>query len=129
VPIEGHPPDCFVCARLGVEPRVEDHAVIAELELGENVMGPPPSTHGGAIAALFDELLGLAVHSHAPGAMTARIEVDFRHPWTVGEPALMRCEARRLADRKFVASGELVSADGALLAEARGLWIVPKAEG
>ena len=125
-PIEGHPPDCFVCARLGIEPRIDGHQVVAELELRENVMGPPPSTHGGAIAALFDELLGLAVHTQAAGAVTARLEVDFRRPWTVGEPARMSCEARRLADRKFVASGELTGADGTLLAEARGLWIVPR---
>jgi uncharacterized protein (TIGR00369 family) len=123
----GHSPDCFVCGLLGVELRVADGRVLADLLLDQRFTGPPGVVHGGAISAVFDELLGAAVHEHTTVARTAHLEVDYRRPFPIGEPARMTGQAEWLGERKLVATGELVGQDGRVLAEARGLWIVPRA--
>ena len=122
----GHTPDCFVCGVLGVDVRVADGRAFADLLLDERFTGPPTFVHGGVISALLDELLGAAVCVHTPKAMTAHLEVDYRRPWPIGEPARMAGQAERVSERKLLATGELVGQDGKVFAEARGLWVVPR---
>ena len=124
--LAGHSPACFVCGLLGIEVRVAGGRAEAELLLDDRFTGPPPYAHGGAISAFFDEVMGAAVHDRAEAAMTAHLEVDFRRPWPVGEPARMTAQARALGDRKLLVTGELTDRAGELLAEARGLWVVPR---
>ena len=122
----GHSPGCFVCGVLGVDVQVADGRAYADLLLDERFTGPPTFVHGGVISALLDELLGAAVCDHAPEAMTAHLEVDYRRPWPIGEPARMTGQAEWVSERKLLATGELVGQDGRVIAEARGLWVVPR---
>lgn len=123
----GHSPDCIVCGLYGIDVQVADGRAFADLLLDRRFTGPPTFVHGGVISALLDELLGVAVGIHAPLAMTAHLEVDFRQPWPIGEPARMTGQAERIGERKLQATAELVGQDGRVIAEARGLWIEPRA--
>ena len=125
--IPGHSPDCFVCGVLGIDVQTADGQVFADLLLDHRFTGPPGVIHGGAISALFDELLGVATCHHTVEARTAHLEVDYRRPLPIGEPARMTGRAEWIDERKLIATGELVGQDGRVLAEARGLWIVPRA--
>ena len=125
--LEGHPSECFVCGLLGIDVHVDEGRASAELVLDARVTGPPPFTHGGAISALFDEVLGAAAHDRAPASMTAHLEIDFRRPWPVGEWARMTAQSRQLGEHKLLVTGELSDAEGELFAEARGMWVVPRA--
>lgn len=124
--LAGHSPDCFVCGRLGVEVQVGDGEAYADLLLTDGVTGPASLIHGGVTSAIFDEVLGAAAGDAAFGAMTARLEVDYRRPWPLGEPARMTARAERVGERKLLVTGELTGSDGACLAEARGIWVVPR---
>lgn len=127
----GHSPDCFVCGFLGVEVLVGDAAggpgrAVADLLLDARFTGPPGFAHGGVTAALFDELLGAAVCERTPVSYTAHLEIDYRRPWLIGEPARMEATTEWLSERKLDARSTLVAADGGVIAEAHGLWIVPR---
>lgn len=122
----GHSPSCYVCGLLGIDVQVADGQAFADLLLDHRFTGPPTVVHGGVISALFDELLGAAVCDHTVTALTAHLEVDYRRPWPIGEPARMTAQAEQIAERKLQATGALVGQDGRVLAEARGLWIVPR---
>lgn len=133
MPVERHSPDCFVCGFLGVDVRVGAEAggpghAAADLLLDHRFTGPPGMVHGGAIAAVFDELLGAAVLDLTPRAFTAHLEIDYRAPWPLGTAARMTAVVAWLGERKLDARAELRTADaaGTLLCEARGLWIVPR---
>lgn len=126
VPVPGHSSDCFVCGFLGIESQVADGCAWVELVLDARFTGPPGHVHGGVTAALFDELLGAAVLSRTPVAYTATLTLDYRSPWALGTRARMDVRTEWLSERKLDARGELVAADGTLLAEARGLWVVPR---
>ncbi len=63
--------------------------------------GPPTCVHGGVIAELFDELLGISNILAGPGAMTGTLTIRYRRPtpllalssWRRGirEPSGARC--------------------------------------
>lgn len=123
----GHSPDCFVCGRLGVEVHAANGEAYADLLLADGVTGPAGLVHGGVTSAIFDEVLGAAANDTAPGSMTAHLEVDYRRPWRLGEPTRMTARAERVGERKLQVTGELTDSSGTCLAEARGLWIAPRA--
>lgn len=126
MPAPGHSPDCFVCSFLGIDVDVAAGCASAQLVLDRRFTGPAGHVHGGATAAVFDELLGAAVLSRTPVAFTATLTVDFRSPWALGTRARMDVRTEWSGERKLAVQGELVAADGTLLAEARGLWVVPR---
>lgn len=81
------------------------------------------AVHGGAIALLFDDLLGrLANAAPRPMARTAHLQLDFRLavPW--GRALGFSCEVARIDGRKRYLEGKLFD-DGRVLAEAKGLWV------
>ncbi len=84
--------------------------------------GPPNCVHGGVIAELFDELMGIATVIAEKPAMTGTLTVRYRKPTPLLAPL-------DLVGRVVSSSGRKVHAwsaiyhDGVLVAEADGLFI------
>lgn len=102
-----------------------DHAakvVHGTVTFGNAYEGAPGCAHGGFVAAVFDEALGMAcVFSGGPG-MTGEITVRYRRPTPTRVP--LRIEARfdRQEGRKIYNSGQLYDGD-TLVAESHGVFI------
>ena len=56
----------------------DDGTVWARAVFGPGAEGPPGHAHGGALAALLDEAMGMAALATGRIVVAARIEVDFR---------------------------------------------------
>lgn len=89
--------------------------------------GPPSCVHGGVIAQLFDELLGLASVVTGQGGMTGTLTVRYRKP----TPLLvdLDLEARltsREGRKRFCWGG--IFHQGELTAEAEGVFVAVGAE-
>ncbi|KWX57350.1 PaaI family thioesterase [Mycobacterium sp. NAZ190054] len=81
------------------------------------------AVHGGAIAMLFDDLLGrLANSAGRPMARTAYLHVNFRAPVPWGTPLTFSCRIAQITGRKRFLEGELTR-DGELLTDVNGLWV------
>jgi acyl-coenzyme A thioesterase PaaI-like protein len=84
--------------------------------------GPPNCVHGGVIAELFDELMGMAIVVAEKPAMTGTLTVRYRKPTPLFAPL-------DLVGRFVSSNGRKVHAwsaiyhDGVLMAEAEGLFI------
>jgi len=95
--------------------------------LGSMFEGPPGCVHGGIIAEMFDELLGIVNIAAGVGAMTGTLTIRYRRP----TPLLtaLRFEGRQdgIDGRKVYASGSLFAGDD-LCAEAEGIFILTNAE-
>ena len=105
-----------------LDPDHEGNVVRGEVNFGRAYEGAPGCVHGGFVAAVFDEALGLAcVFSGVPG-MTGEITVRYLKPTPIQTP--LRIEARfdRQEGRKIYNSGELYAGD-LLIAKATGLFI------
>ena len=102
-----------------------DATVRADLELGIEYQGPPGCVHGGIVALLFDEMLGLANAASKSVGMTADLRITYSSPTPLY--ASLRFEARqdRVEGRKIWASATLHAGD-TLCASAEGLFVEPR---
>jgi acyl-coenzyme A thioesterase PaaI-like protein len=84
--------------------------------------GPPGLVHGGHVAAVLDEALGMANYAADMGALTGTLTVRYRKPTPLR--TVLRVEARFLErdDRKIHTWAGIFRGDE-LLAEADGLFI------
>ena len=101
----------------------EDRSVTGVLHLTEQYNGPPWDLgHGGVVALVFDELLGLAGIAAAGGGFTGKLTVRYRKPTPILADIDLRAWMEQADGRRLVAHGEMRH-EGLLLAEAEGLFI------
>lgn len=99
-----------------------EREVAATVTYGDAYEGPPGCLHGGFIAAIFDEVLGLAqALSGAPG-MTGRLVVTYRSPTPLNTDLRVVGRLDTVEGRKILTSGEIRDGDR-LCAEAIGTFI------
>jgi len=122
-----HFDECFVSGTqnplgIGLEVFREGDEVVARVVLGAAFEGAPGRSHGGIVAAIFDDVLGYVLSLIRTPAFTGSLTIDYLAATPIGEPLLFRA---RLADRdgrKLFIEGECTH-DGVLLARARATFI------
>jgi acyl-coenzyme A thioesterase PaaI-like protein len=106
---------------------LDDNSVVSEITMRPIHEGPPGAVHGGWVASLLDQLLGIANTIVNIGGVTAELTVRYRRATPYGVPLTIRARTDSAEGRKIFASGEIL-ADGVVTAEARGVFIRPSAE-
>jgi acyl-coenzyme A thioesterase PaaI-like protein len=89
---------------------------------GYQYEGPPTCVHGGVIAELFDELLGLANIAVGEGAMTGTLKIRYNRPTPLLAPLTLVARNTGHEGRKVFAWGGIYH-EGELTAEAEGIFI------
>jgi hypothetical protein len=106
---------------------MHDGRFVGRAVLGVAYEGPPGYVHGGWVALMFDEALGVAnVASGYPG-MTARLTIRYRRPTPLGVELVLEASTTGREGRRITSAGSL-SADGVVCAQAEGLFVDPSAE-
>lgn len=85
----------------------------------------PGFAHGGAVAALFDDMLGALELSGEVRGPTAQLTVRFLRLVPVGRPLDLVATIDKIEGRKILVSGHIIS-DGQVCAESEALFIAPK---
>lgn len=101
---------------------LRDDVVIGHATLGSAYEGPPGCVHGGFVAAMFDELLGLTQTLSGKPGMTGRLTVSYRAPTPLHAELRFRGALVSVTGRKIVCTGTIHSGER-LCAEAEGLFI------
>ena len=101
---------------------VQDDKVVGTVTCGSAYEGPPGHVHGGYVAALFDELLGLTQSLSGKHGMTGRLTVHYRSPTPLHTELRVEGTLDRSAGRKILCTGRMYAGD-TLCAEAEGLFI------
>lgn len=96
---------------------------------GPEAEGPPGYAHGGALAALLDEAMGMAALATGRVVVAARIEVDFRELVPLGEAVTAELAVGEAIGKKVPVRGELRLDDGTTACEAAGLFVEIGADG
>ncbi|ABZ83257.1 thioesterase family protein, putative [Heliomicrobium modesticaldum Ice1] len=81
-------------------------------------------THGGIVSTVLDEVMGRIMSSRGIPAVTARMEVRFRHAVPTGERVRFAARIVRERGKVIDASATAVLADGRIAAEATGRFLV-----
>ena len=107
-----------------VEPRWDDDGVAhAEVWFGPAFEAAPGRVHGGMVAAVFDDILGMAMARVRSPGFTGRLTVHYRAPVPMNQRIEFTAWAEAPNGRKLVVQSE-ARLDGRLLAEADALFIL-----
>jgi acyl-coenzyme A thioesterase PaaI-like protein len=107
-----------------VEPRWDDDGTAhADVWFGPAFEAAPGRVHGGMVAAVFDDILGMAMaRVRAPG-FTGRLTVHYRAPVPMNQRIEFTAWGDEPDGRKLVVQSE-ARLDGRLLAEADALFVL-----
>jgi len=114
---------------IGVEVRRDGDEAVADLRFGPAFEGAPERVHGGAVAAVFDDVMGYVLVLLGVPAYTGRLTVDYRAAVPVDTPLQVRARLAAREDRKLWMRASLRPAGGdEILAEAEALFIAVPVE-
>ncbi|CAB4917885.1 unannotated protein [freshwater metagenome] len=126
--VPAHHPNCFGCgvenpSSMGLRMRIDGGRVMGAIRFAAHHEGGPGLAHGGAVSAVFDDLLGAVPSAlHLP-AVTASLTVEFRSPAVLGAELSAEAHLERRVGRKLYTRGTMH--DGpTLVAEAHALFLV-----
>ena len=123
------PHNCFACGSLNVHGlHLELHAggdrCWTELVLDRRFEGWEGIAHGGIVCTILDEVMAWALVDHDLWGVTARLNVDFRRPVSIGRRIRGEGRVRETKRRVIYAEGVLVDAeDGTELARAEATFV------
>lgn len=86
--------------------------------------GPPGHIHGGIIATLMDEAMSKLNRPLDVLAMTRHMEVDYLRPAPLHVPLTLTGRHLRREGRKLFHAATLATAEGRILASAKGFFLV-----
>ncbi|RMD43928.1 hypothetical protein DV735_g1230, partial [Chaetothyriales sp. CBS 134920] len=100
---------------------------------GPAIDGHPHVCHGGIVASILDEAIGMVtmLHTEKENGLrelfyTVNLNVTYRAPVTTPSNVIVRCWLKARQGRKYIALGQIVDKDGVVLSEAQGTWVLAK---
>jgi uncharacterized protein (TIGR00369 family) len=120
--------DCFGCGFRNTEGlqiafEIDGWKVSGRFIPRKSHQGFPGVAHGGIAAAAMDEAMGWAMYAAGAWAMTARMQVKYRRPLTLGEEVIVSAETTRDRGRRLEAVARIETLAGEVLCEAEGLFL------
>ena len=100
----------------------EGDVAVMEVTLGNAFEGAPGRSHGGVVASLIDETMGLVMGMQGTLAFTAQLDITYRAPTPINEPITARAWLEGRSGRKLTIKATVSSEEG-MVAEATALFI------
>jgi acyl-coenzyme A thioesterase PaaI-like protein len=103
--------------------RDQEQNLIARIWFGPVTEGPPGHAHGGSIAAVLDEVLGLAAWAAGHPVVVGNLNVSFRQLLPIQTVVQVKTELVSVQGRKVLVHGEIRSLTGSVYATGECLCI------
>ncbi len=100
-----------------------DGALVARVWFGPETEGPPGHAHGGAMAAVLDEVLGLAAWAAGHPIVVGNLNIHFRQLLPLLTVMQVESEIVKVEGRKVLVRGRIVDAAKTVYAEADCLCV------
>jgi acyl-coenzyme A thioesterase PaaI-like protein len=100
----------------------EARRVVGEVEFGRAFEGAPGCVHGGFVAAVLDEALGMACIFGGGPAMTAELTTRFLRHTPIETPLKIEAKLEGVEGKKVRTSGRVTS-EGVTVVDSTGLFI------
>ena len=101
----------------------QEQRLVARVWFGPVTEGPPGHAHGGSIAAVLDEVLGLAAWAKGHPVVVGNLNVSFRQLLPIQTVVQVKTRLVSAQGRKVMIHGELCSLEGSVYATAECLCI------
>jgi acyl-coenzyme A thioesterase PaaI-like protein len=105
--------------------------VLGTAYFGPQAQGPPQHAHGGSLATVLDEAMGLAAFMGGQPCLSVQLNVSYRHAVPLGAWLRVVAKVDHRDGRKLSCRATLARDDGTVMAEAVGLFVLvlsPRAE-
>ena len=103
--------------------RIDTHEIVAPCWFGPGCEGPPGHSHGGALAALLDEVMGVAAWNGGHAVVLARLTTHNRALLPLCTPLLCTASVVHVDGRKVDVRSAIVDLDGKPFVESDGLFV------
>lgn len=97
--------------------------VVALVTLRTAHEGAPARSHGGIVAALFDDVFGFVITVHQTPGFTGELGIRYEAATPLHVPLTCRVRLAERRGRKLFMTGELTTADGTVCARATATFI------
>lgn len=116
--------------RLRVRYFVRDHdgAFVGKAWFGPGTEGPPGHAHGGSVAALLDEAMGMGAWAAGHSVVAVKVTIQFRAMVPLGTEAVLESWVDAVNGRKVSTRGRLSGPDDVEYAVSDGLFLILDAE-
>ena len=123
-----HFDECFVSGPfnpmgIAIEVRRDGDEAVADVEIGPAFEGAPGRSHGGIVAAVFDDVLGYLLTLGREPGFTGELTIRYLAPTPIGEPLEFRARVLAREGRKLLTEGEATS-HGEVVARATATFVV-----
>ncbi|NCO51731.1 MAG: PaaI family thioesterase [Deltaproteobacteria bacterium] len=103
--------------------RDQQKALMARVWFGPETEGPPGHAHGGSMAAVLDEVLGLAAWAAGHPIVVGRLNIHFSQMLPIETVMQVETEIVSVEGRKVKVKGRILDANGTTFATADCLCI------
>jgi acyl-coenzyme A thioesterase PaaI-like protein len=103
--------------------RDQEQHLVARVWFGPVTEGPPDHAHGGSIAAVLDEVLGLAAWAAGHKIVVGNLNVSFRQLLPIQTVVQVNTKIVSVQGRKIMVHGEVCSLEGTTYATGECLCI------
>lgn len=103
--------------------RKADRSLVARIWFGPETEGPPGHAHGGSMAAVLDEVLGLAAWAAGHAIVVGNLNVNFRCLLPILKVVQVDTEIVSVEGRKVLVRGRIYDGKDKVYAEAECLCI------
>lgn len=100
---------------------------VAEVTLRAGHEGAPNRSHGGIVAALFDDVFGFVLSFHRQPGFTGEISIRYEAGTPIGKPLECRVRLAERQGRKLLMTGELTD-QGRVVARSKATFIAIEPE-
>jgi Thioesterase superfamily len=104
---------------------IEGDMALGTSQCGWAYEGPPGSVHGGFVAAIFDQFLGMAQVLGGQPGMTGFLHVNYHQRTPLNTELKLEGKLVKVEGRKTIMRGEMY-AEGVMTASAEGLFVQPR---
>ena len=101
----------------------EENRIVAQTWFGPGAEGPPRHAHGGSIAAVLDEAMGMAALFAGHPVVARSIHVNFYKILPLETVVSVITRVKKVERKKVFVTGELISEDNLVFASSDGLFI------
>lgn len=98
--------------------------VRARVWFGPDAEGPPGHAHGGSLAAVLDEVMGVCAWHAGHPVVLGRLTVDYKSPLPLMIDTITFAELRSVSGRRVEVHGRIESAPGVIHTSAVGIFVV-----
>ncbi len=108
----------------GAKYRVVDEGKVETIiAFGDEKEGPPGHAHGGAIAAMLDETMGMSCFAAKRPGLAVNLNVNYKAAVPLGQNVRFEGHVDTIDGRKTLTVGRAILPDGTIAAESSGVFV------